>query len=477
MFFLILINLFTPLFSWNLSNLLLLFIPHNFLGVRSIALLKILVNKCMGGYVMDENLRQSIALFRYSLIAPLITDTFTQATATEYLQEISAKQYNTPQGIREYAPATIKEWLRLYRRYGIDGLYPKIRSDKGKPRNLLDDAKEFIISSKSNSPKRSAKSIYHELIAKGLVAHDDISLSTVQRFIVNANISSSKLEPMDRRAFEFEFPNECWQSDISVGPYLSIDDKKHKTYIIAILDDSSRLIIHAEAFFTDNLLALLSVFKKAVAKRGIPKKLFVDNGKVFKSNQVQFICANIGTILSFARPYSPESKGKIERWFRTLQDQWMNVINWNEFSSLEELNVSLFKYVEEQYNSKVHSSINEKPIDKFIRHIDLIKFVPNKQELDYIFLYRITRKVKNDATISIQNMLFEVPLKYVSETINIRYDPTSMDKSYIFSDDNILMDTVYPVKKIDNSRIRREQNIKNVDFSSFSPNTNDRSEN
>lgn len=224
-------------------------------------------------------------------------------------------------------------------------------------------------------------------------------------------------------------------------------------------------------------MALLSVFKKAVAKRGIPKKLFVDNGKVFKSNQMQFICANIGTILSFARPYSPESKGKIERWFRTLQDQWMNVINWNDFSSLDELNVSLFKYVEEQYNSKIHSSINEKPIDKFIRHIDLIKFVPNKQELDYIFLYRITRKVKNDATISIQNMLFEVPLKYVSETINIRYDPTSMDKAYIFSDDNILMDTVYPVKKIDNSRIRREQNIKSVDFSSFSPNTNDRSEN
>ena len=120
---------------------------------------------------MDESLRQSIALFRYSLIAPLITDTFAQATATEYLQEISAKQYNTPQGIREYAPAPVKEWLRLYRRFGIDGLYPKIRSDKGKPRSLLDDAKGFIISAKLNSPKRSAKSIYHELIAKGLVAH------------------------------------------------------------------------------------------------------------------------------------------------------------------------------------------------------------------------------------------------------------------------------------------------------------------
>lgn len=423
---------------------------------------------------MDEKLRQSVALFRYSLIAPLITETFTQETQKEYLEEISAKEYNTPQGNREYAPETVKDWLRLYRRYGIDGLYPKVRSDKGKPRNLLDDAKEFIITTKINSPKRSAKSIYHELIAKGYVSYDQISLSTVQRFISHANISSHKLEAIDRRAFEFEFPNECWQSDISVGPYLSINGKKHKTYIIAILDDSSRLMIHAEALFNDNFLSLLSVFKKSVAKRGIPKKLFVDNGKVYKSVQMQFICASIGTILSFARPYSPQSKGKIKRWFKTLHDQCMNVINWNEFTSLEELNVSLCKYVEGDYNSTIHSSIKMKPIDKFIESIESIKFIPNKQELDYVFLYRVTRKVKNDATISIQNTLFEVPLKYVGETINIRYDPTDLDKAYIFSDHNLLLDSILPVKKIDNSKIRRDQNVKAVDFSAFSPNDNER---
>lgn len=148
----------------------------------------------------------------------------------------------------------------------------------------------------------------------------------------------------------------------------------------------------------------------------------------------------------------------------------MNVINWNDFSSLEELNSSLFRYIEEDYNSKVHSAINMKPIDKFIQHIDLIKFIPNKQEIDYIFLYRVARKVKKDSTISIQNILFEVPLKYVGETINVRYDPTSVDKAYIFSEENILLDTVYPVKKIDNSKIRKKHNFKSVDFSSFNPN-------
>ncbi|SHD77688.1 Mu transposase C-terminal domain-containing protein [Schnuerera ultunensis] len=148
----------------------------------------------------------------------------------------------------------------------------------------------------------------------------------------------------------------------------------------------------------------------------------------------------------------------------------MNVINWNDFSSLEELNKSLSMYVEENYNSKVHSSINEKPIDKFIRYINLIKFIPMKQEIDYIFLYRVTRRVKEDSSISIQNILFEVPQKYVGNTINIRYDSICMGKAYIFSDDNLLLDTIYSVKKIDNSKIRREHNFKNVDFSSFNPN-------
>lgn len=415
-----------------------------------------------------DDMRQKIALFRYSLVAPLIADTYTQKTAKEYLQEVCAKVHDAPDGKKkEYAPETLKDWLRSYRKYGIDGLYPKIRSDRGMPRKLSDEAKDFIISCKVNSPKRSAKSIYHELIAKGFIGFHNTSISTVQRFLSKAKLTAHKLDPVDRRAFEFEFPNDCWQSDISVGPYLTIDGKKHKTYIFAFIDDASRLVVNCEAFFVDNLSSLLAVFKKAVAKRGIPKKLFVDNGKVYKSGQMQFICASLGTILCFTRPYSPQSKGKIERWFRTLQDGWANSINWSDFKSLDELNASMVNYVENDYNSKIHSVIKCKPIDKFINGIDRVRFISSAQELDHIFLYRVIRKVKNDATISLHNVLFEVPLKYVGDKINIRYDPTCLSKAYIFSDDGKIVDSVYCVDKIDNSKIRRSHNVKPVDFSSF----------
>jgi hypothetical protein len=261
---------------------------------------------------MDEKTRQDIALFKYSLIAPLVTKTYTQKSAKDYLEEITARVHDTPRGKREYAPATLKGWLRLYRKHGIDGLYPKVRSDKGKLRKLPEQAKDFIVSAKKDNPVRTARSIYQELIAKGYLGFEDISLSSIQRFISKANITRKKLEPLDMKAFEFEFPNECWQSDVSLGPYLTLDGKKRKTYIIAFLDDATRLIVHAEAFFNENFLSLLSAFKKAVGKRGVPKKLFVDNGKIYKSKQMEFICASLGTVLAFARPFRPEAKGYVK---------------------------------------------------------------------------------------------------------------------------------------------------------------------
>lgn len=193
----------------------------------------------------------------------------------------------------------------------------------------------------------------------------------------------------------------------------------------------------------------MAVFKDAVASKGIPKKVFVDNGKIYKSEQFQLICAALGSILSFARPYSPQSKGKIERRFQTMQKQWMSSINWCDFKSIDILNESLLTYVN-HYNKTFHSSINSTPFDKYMNNIENLKFVSSKSELDNLFLYKVQRTVKNDSTISIKTKLFEVPLNYVREKINIHYDPTSLDKAYIFSKDGKLADTIFPLKKIDN---------------------------
>lgn len=417
---------------------------------------------------MDEESKRKIALFRFSLIAPLLNQTFKEATAKAYIEEICARAYDVPiYGTKEYAPATIKGWLLDYRKHGIEGLYPLTRNDKGKPRSMSEEIKQYILDAKDFYPERTAKSIYHELVAKGIASSDSISLSTVQRFIKSRGIRKCDSDIKDRRAFEMEYPGDCWQSDISMGAYLTLNGRKHKTYIIAFLDDASRAIMACSCFFEQNLNAVLSVFKTAVQRRGIPQKLFMDNGKVFRSDQLQFICASLGTTASYAQIFSPQSKGKLERWFQTLQKQWLNLLDWDSISSIEELNEKLQDYIENTYHQNIHSSIKMKPIDKYVQHIDRIRFVPSKQELDYIFLYRVERRVKNDATIPILNCIFEVPAKYIGERIKVRYDPSSLDKAYIFDDNGSCLHTIYPVDKISNSKVIRDSAKKAADFSSF----------
>lgn len=419
---------------------------------------------------MDESMQQKVALFRYALIAPILNETYTQATAKEYLESVCSKNYDVPYyGKREFSPATLKTWLLYYRKHGIDGLKPSKRSDKGNTRVLSEAAKEYITRVKMQTPEKAIISIYHELLAKGIIEAGSVSPSSIQRFVHNHNLNKAKTVPKDRRAFSMEYPGDCWQTDISQGPHLTINGKKMRTYLTAFIDDASRAIMAASFSYEQNLISVLSVFKQAVQRRGIPKKLFMDNGKVFRSDQLQYICASLGTIVSYAAPYSAASKGKIERWFKTLQSQWLNLLDWNSIASLEELNQRLQAYIETQYHQAVHSTIKAKPLDKYMEHINRIRFIPSKQELDNIFLYRVTRKIKNDATVSISNVLFEVSAKYIGDQVQIRYDPSCLDKAYIFNDSGVCLDVVYPVDRVANSRIPRSILTKNtLDFSAFS---------
>lgn len=251
-----------------------------------------------------------------------------------------------------------------------------------------------------------------------------------------------------------EFANDCWQSDTSHGPVIKVNGQKRQAYLITMLDDASRIIAHGEFFFNDNAVNMQTVFKKAILKYGLPKRLFVDNGSSYKNDQLRLICASLGIMLIYTKAYSPESKGKIERSFRTIKDNWINGVDWNEFDSLESLNSGFNKYLTEKYMNSIHSSLEFTPRERYLKDTDKIKFI-KPEDLDNHFLHRVTRRVNNDATIQLYTNLFEVPQKYIGQKINIRYSPITLDKAYIFNKDNIATDIVYPLKKVDNSKVKR----------------------
>ena len=179
------------------------------------------------------------------------------------------------------------------------------------------------------------------------------------------------------------------------------------------------------------------------------------------------ICASLGVVLIHARPYSGASKGKIERSFRTIKDGYLNAVDWNSFESLEHLNSEFNKYLSNKYINSIHSALDDTPRNRFLKDMDKIKYI-KELELDNSFLHRVTRKVRNDATIQMHSKYFEVPQKYIGQRINIRYSPICLDEAYIFDINNKITDTVYPLKKIDNSKVKR----KNIDYSKMNGDDN-----
>ncbi|MDK2894344.1 MAG: putative transposase [Moorella sp. (in: firmicutes)] len=406
---------------------------------------------------MDEKLRNEMALFRFSLIAPLVNGTVS-GSVKDYLESVCARSYQVPGGgTRELSPNTVRRWLSDYRRFGLEGLKRKPRSDKGLSRTLAEPVIQAIKEMKARYPDKTATAIYNTLLARGALGDPPVSLSTFQRYFKNLEVKVDTL--VERKRFAFEFANDCWQTDVLVGPYLVLEGKKKKTFLIAFLDDASRLLLHGEFFLAENAQNLQSVLKKAILKRGIPKRIFSDNGKIFDSLQLRLTCAHLGIILSHARPYSPASKGKIERAFRTIRMQFIASLDLGEVHSLEELNAAFLAYAESTYNLRPHASLQGlSPMERYLEDKDKLRFVASPESLEQVFLHEVTRKVKKDATIALNKQVYEVPQALIGRSITVRYDPDDPSKAFVKVGEPPSLVTVYQVRPVDNARIIRRQN-------------------
>jgi len=410
---------------------------------------------------MDADMQRQMALLRFSIIAPLCNDTYDAPSKEAFCRKLARKIYTLPNGkTRRFSADTIKNWALLYKKQGFDALVPKNRNDIGKPRIITETVIQRIYELKEKYPHITGTLIHQKLIEDGFIKHSKVSKSTVLRFIKANHLSRAEMEPVDQKAFEMEHANDCWQADSSVGPVITVDGRKRATWLVSFIDDASRLITHAEFYFNDNGTNVQMALKKAIYKFGIPKRLYVDNGGSYANHQLQLICASLGIILIHTPPYSPQKKGKIERSFRTLKDTWMNGLDWKQFQSLASLNHTLSEFVNEKYNNREHSVIKETPKNRWLSDAQLVKHLP-QDVIEDSFLHRIDRKVYSDATVRIESVIFEVPPQYIGHTINIRYSPDSLSSAYIFNEKNTVEHTIFPLRRVDNSKVKR----KTIDYS------------
>lgn len=401
---------------------------------------------------MDEKMRESIALFRYGLISPLLNE---QVDKKTYLAEVSAKTHEVPYyGARQFTAKTIASWVLIYRREGFHGLKPKGRSDRGRSRTITMEQQDHILALKQQHLHMPATVFYDWLIEQGEIQPADVSYTTIYRLLKKHGLHGKQQVPSpERKRFAHEMVNRLWHTDMSYGPILVNGKQKTKTFLFAFIDDCSRLVPFAQFFPSEKFDGVRTVLKQAMIRRGIPHMIYADNGKIYRSDTLQVACASLGIVLAHTKPYDPQSKGKIERFFLTVQTRFYPLLKAQPVSTLEELNRRFWHWLEVDYHRKEHASLNGKtPLEVYESQVHRVRLVDDPLALDPLFLKREKRKVKHDGTISIRNQLYEVPPRFIGQKIEVRFDETEI---YVYEDGAAVAKAV-PVRLADNALMKRE---------------------
>lgn len=410
---------------------------------------------------MDEKTREAIALFRYGLIAPLVNG---QVEPKLYLNRLEQQVHDIPHyGERKIATKTVQEWCLHYRRHGFEALKPKKRADKGYSRRLSTEEQQHVLALREQHREMSATVFYDWLVRNGDIRKTEVSYSTVYRLIKKHGLMGRDgLPSPERKRFAHDEVNALWQADLSHGPYVPLEGRSVKTFLIAYIDDCSRAVPHAQFFPSEKFDGLRIVTKEALLRRGKPKMIYADNGKIYRSETLQYVCANLGITLAHTQPYDPQSKGKIERFFRTVQTRFYPLLHAKPAASLEELNQRFGEWLEHDYHRKVHTSLDGKtPHEVFSSQLSRLQFVDDVEGLDALFLKREQRKVRSDGTITLQKQLYEVPPRFIGQKVDIRMDEHDV---YLYEDGKEVM-KLRPVSLTDNAHTKRPKRA--VSFSSL----------
>lgn len=380
------------------------------------------------------NAVKDIEVYRFGIISPVLHGN--RECQNEYFRELSRVGVAIPPGsenIYYLSPSTFKRWLRQYRRFGLEGLKSKERGDKGKYRKLPAKLFDSIEAVKEEIGAASVSDLYRKLLMAGHLLPGDLSYETLRKLVRRHQLLQEEKVVKQRKKFEKEFINELWMIDFKQGKSIRNGRRLNRSYLCAIIDDASRLLVGYEWGLNEDTTLFARTFKKAVSIYGIPKILYCDQGKVFCSNYIMQLCARLGISLVNAEPYSPESKAKIERFNRTIQQMFYPLIKDFHAIDIEQLNHQFDTFIQNIYHRRTHSSLGQSPLKKYQ---DLLSSTPikrmNHDQLEQFFLSSIKRRVRLDGTIVIKNIYYEVDMKYAGEKVDIRHPVDETNRYFLF---------------------------------------------
>lgn len=326
-----------------------------------------------------------------------------------------------------YAVRTLEDWWYGYKKNGFDALVPAVRCDQGQNRVLDQDTASWISEQITQNPNIPVKVLYSHWQGQGKRMP---SVSVIYRYLRRqgldrASLRSGRLESGPTKAFETPHVNDLWMVDFSPGPTLRVHDKALPTHLCVLIDDHSRLLPFAGYYPRADTEAFHHALKEGVLRRGLPRKLYTDQGKPFINTHTRIVCAQMGIRLLHCKPYHSWSKGKIERVIFSIQQGFESTLRLegNQARDLEELNTKLGVWIQTLYHQRIHSSTNESPEARFQRAAKTLRHLQAHQDIDRLFYLHLYRVVRKNGTIRLDGQLYEVPLNLRALKIQLRLDP------------------------------------------------------
>jgi len=407
---------------------------------------------------MDEDQKQQIATFRFGVIHDLVGHMVLEpGEQARLIREKCSRKWDIPYSDKtRISRGTIVRWMKLYRDSGgkLESLGSQDRSDQGKSRAMDEETSLALISLRKEYPRATVPRLMAEMNKRSMVSPGvTLNPSTVYRFLHRHDLMElSRPVPEDRRRFEAEMPNDLWQLDCMHGPHIEHEGKRRKTYLIALMDDHSRLVPHGEFFFSESVKSFLIALEGALLTRGLPRKIYTDNGAAFRSHHVEHVTASLGVALIHARPYKPQGKGKIERFFRTLRAEFLTGFKGD---NLPDLNHAFSLWLSEIYHQRRHSSTGQTPFARFTAKMECLRPAPDN--LKDHFRKAVRRKVAKDRTISLDGRIFEAPVPLIGKQVTVLFHPEQPEHAEVLFKEQSYGFLV-PVNLAVNSRAKRDKN-------------------
>lgn len=390
---------------------------------------------------MNHDERRKIALWRYSILGPLVSARLEYGDRREHFLHAAQRLYDHPLSEKKLrvSPRTIEDWYYAYLARGVEGLEPQSRSDAKQSRALSADIEALLVRAKRQRPRRSVRQLIRILVRAGKVAPNELSTATVYRALRRAGLPTHRPRAhadKERRAFLPEHAGDLWVGDVMHTPRVRRDGRMRKTYLISIIDAATRYLVGSSFRLGETAVDHEAVLKQTLRVHGRPRTYYVDRGAAYISGSLRAICADLGIHLTLTERRDAEAKGSIERWHRTWRAE-VGIELEGETFDFDHLKAVHAAWLAREYHARRHGTTSRAPREHFLAEVAAghVRPLPRGVDLDAVFWHRAQRTVRKDNTVSFGGLRLELVLAGMAgRKVELRFDPTddqSAPKVYV----------------------------------------------